>query len=352
MQRSKRSTDRPEPRSAGTLATRRVPLPWPTDRDFRILSIDGGGIRGIFPAAFLAGLEARCPGVPSIAGYFDLIAGTSTGGIIALGLAANLSAAALRDLYVREGRDIFPPSGPGAIGRAIRKIKAWRRLWRYSYDQEALTRILRERLGDRKLADAHSRLCIPSFDGEYGEVYIFKTPHHPDFTKDRHETMVKVALATSAAPTFFRPIQDGGYTFIDGGIWANNPVMIGLTEALTSFKITREQIRILSIGCGQEPYTVTGKKITRGGMWHWRDLINAAMRLQSQNSLGQARLLIGPEHMIRVDVPKDLTPIELDDWQSAAKQLPDAAAEAVEAARDNIAEMFLKAPADPYSPIM
>lgn len=90
--------ERPEPRSAGSRTTRRIPLDWGADRDFRILSIDGGGIRGIFPAAVLAGLEERYLGGRSVANYFDLITGTSTGGIIALGLAAGLTAADLRQL--------------------------------------------------------------------------------------------------------------------------------------------------------------------------------------------------------------------------------------------------------------
>ena len=75
----------PIKRSSGTLQRRRAPLPWPDGHEFRILSIDGGGIRGIFPAAFLGGLEQRYLDGQSIAEYFDLIVGTSTGGIIASG---------------------------------------------------------------------------------------------------------------------------------------------------------------------------------------------------------------------------------------------------------------------------
>jgi patatin-like phospholipase/acyl hydrolase len=341
----------PEQRSAGARTTRRVPLLWPKDRDFRILSIDGGGIRGIFPAAVLAGLEARYLGGSSIAGYFDLIAGTSTGGIIALGLATGLTATTLRDLYVERGCEIFPPFGPGVIEGAIRRLKAWRRLWRYSYDQEALARILHELLGLQKLGAARSRLCIPSFDGEYGEVYIFKTPHHPDFRKDLHETMAKVALATSAAPSYFLPMRDAGYTFVDGGIWGNNPVMIALVEALASFEIAREQVKILSIGCGGEPFTVTSAMLTRGGLWHWRNIINGAMRLQSQNALGQAGLLIGPERVIRIDVPKGVRKIKLDDWRNAAELLPPIAGSAVTDAGEVVAKMFLDTPATPYVPI-
>src|SRR6516164_1563755 len=160
-----RDDRRPEPRSAGSRATRRIPLDWDEDRYFRILSIDGGGIRGIYPAAVLAGLVKRYLGGRSIAGYFDLIAGTSTGGIIALGLSAGLTGADLRQLYLERGNEIFPPYGPGLVGRVGRRLSAWRRFLRYSYDQEALARVVRERLGDLKLSAARTRLCIPSFEG-------------------------------------------------------------------------------------------------------------------------------------------------------------------------------------------
>ena len=338
-------------RSAGARRTRRVPLDWPADRDFRILSVDGGGIRGIFPAAVLAGLEARYLAGGSIAGYFDLIAGTSTGGILGLGLAAGYSATAMRDLYLERGREIFPPCGPGFLGRAHRRLRAWQRLQHYSYERGALERILLELLGGRTLGAAGSRLCIPSFEGEHGEVYIFKTPHHPDFTKDQRESMVKVGLATSAAPGYFRPLRDGGYTFVDGGVWANNPIMIALVEALTSFAVSRERIRILSVGCGSEPYSVSGRKLTRGGLWHWRDIINAAMSLQSQNALGQAGLLIGLERVVRIDVPPGIGPIELDDWRAAAELLRPAAA-ATHAAGERIWAEFLATPALRYTPLV
>jgi len=152
-------------------------------------------------------------------------------------------------------------------------------------------------------------------------------------------------LATSAAPTYYRPLRDAGYTFVDGGVWANNPVMIAVTEVLTSYIVDRTRLRILSIGCGDNPYNVTGGKIARGGMWHWRDIINGAMRLQSQNALGQAGLLVGPEHLVRIDVPND-------DWRAAVALLPGPAAAAVASAGDGIGSMFLTEPAVPYVPIV
>ena len=342
----------PPKRSAGSLQRRRVQQPWPKDRDFRILSIDGGGIRGIFPAAFLAGLEERYLGGASVAGYFDLIAGTSTGGIIAVGLAAGRTGAELSDLYIRRGCEIFPPAGNGLLGAAERRIRDFRQLFQYRYDREALMAMLTEILGERKFGQARNRLCIPSFDGRYGEVYIFKTPHHPDFRKDGSELMTKVAAATAAAPTFFQPLQDGGYTFVDGGVWANNPVMIALVDVLSCFDVPREKVRILSLGCGDDPYVVDGPKIAKGGALAWHDIIYAAMRLQSLNALGQAGLLIGAEHLMRIDTPASKEKIRMDDCKRASAELPGAAEAALDKMGATVAESVLKDAAAPYEPLI
>ncbi len=338
-------------RSVGALKRRRIPQPWP-DRPFRILSIDGGGIRGIFPAAFLAGLEEAYLGGGSVADCFDLVAGTSTGGIIALGLASGLRASRLRDVYIQRGREIFPPPRRGVPGIVQRRWENLCRYFRYRYNRAALLRVLEDTFGDRKFGEATLRLCIPSFDGRYGEVYIFKTPHHPDFRKDGKEWMTKVAAATGAAPTYFRPLQDSGYTFVDGGVWANNPVMIALVDALTCFTVSRSRISILSLGCGDEPYTVGRPKLLFGGMFAWSDVIFAAMRLQSQNALGQAGLLIGTDSVLRVDVPEVHGLMKLDDWERAAQELPHVAERALAKHGDRVAAMFLAERAAPYTPVI
>lgn len=342
----------PPKRSAGALKRRRVSLPWPEDRNFRILAIDGGGIRGIFPAAFLMGLEQRFLGGASVARHFDLIAGTSTGGIIAIGLAAGLTAAKLSDLYIRRGGEIFPPLPGGIAGAAERRLRNFCQYFKYRYDGTALIRILEEILGDRKFGEAGNRLCVPSFDGRHGEVYIFKTPHHPDFRKDGFESMTKVAAATAAAPTFYQPLEDGGYVFVDGGVWANNPVMIALVDALSCFDVKRDRVRILSLGCGDDPYTVDRPKVVRGGMLAWRDIIFAAMRLQSLNALGQAGLMIGPESVIRVDAPTSERRIQMDDWTRARAELPGAAELALNEHGTAVADMFLRDTADIYTPLI
>ena len=338
----------PLPRSAGAIDRRRVRLLWPEDREFRILSIDGGGIRGIFPAAFLAGLEERYLSGSSIGSFFDLIVGTSTGGVIGIGLGAGLRAAEIRDLYVERGGEIFPPMG--ATSRLISKCL---RFFKYRYDREALTRVLHEYLGRRTLEDSRVRLCIPSCDGRYGDVYVFKTPHHPDFYMDGREEMAKVAAATAAAPTYFRPLEDGGYVFLDGGIWANNPVMVGLVDALSCFSVPPERIRILSLGCGDAPYTIGGWKKSLGGLVAWYDVIFGAMRFQSLSALGQAGLLIGADRVARIDPPEQgKKNIDMDDWIRARTELPPAATRALDESGDSVASVFLTDPIVPYRPFI
>ena len=335
----------PPRRSSGAIRHRRMQLSWPEGRDFRILSIDGGGIRGIFPAAFLAGLEERYLDGQPISRYFDLITGTSTGGIIAIGLGAGLRASDIASLYIERGCEVFPPAS--GLSRSFRSLA---QLVRYRYDRKALTTILTDLLGERLLGDSEVRLCIPSFDGTHGDLYIFKTPHHPDFRLDAKEKMVKVAAATSAAPTFYRPLEDGGYTFVDGGVGGNNPTMIGLVDALSCFSVPRGRVRILSLGCGENPYTVGEIRKRLGGKLTWHDIIFAAMRFQSLSAVGQAGLLIGADRVLRVDAPLNGKPIKMDDWARSKAELPDAAERSLVAYGEQIRRDILTEPAVPYHP--
>lgn len=318
----------PEPRSKGALARRRVQQPWPESKEFKILSIDGGGIKGIFPASFLAEIEERYLGGESVARHFDLITGTSTGGIIALALSIGIPAREIAQLYIEHGPAIFPRPSWGKLGAGWRFLRGFAT---HQYDRSALMELLVGAFGERRFGEAASRLCIPSCDGRHGDVYVFKTPHHPDFKKDQHELMTTVAAATAAAPTYFQPLDSGGYRFIDGGLWANNPVMVGLVDALSCFDLDPHQVRILSLGCGDEPFRVSDRMMRWGGLVSWRGAINAAMSFQSKNALGQAGLLVGAERLLRIVPESDGPPIGLDDWRLASAALPPAAASAVAA---------------------
>ena len=308
------------------------------------MSIDGGGIKGIFPACFLAELESHYLEGHSIANYFDLICGTSTGGIIALGLGSGMTASKISHLYIEEGQNIFPVTH--------KKLKYWIQYLYSPYKTHNLRSVLKKIFKEKKLKSSQVRLCIPSFAGNYSEVYVFKTPHHLDFKKDGEETMLKVALSTTSAPTFFKPFRDNGYIFVDGGVWANNPCMIGLVEALSSFDVPRRNIKILSIGCGESPYIVKNKMITNGGLWHWRKIIKGAMYLQSMNSIGQAGLLIGRDRILRINVSDNVIEksIEIDDWKNSKQFLPMEAKMAFKKFGEGIKGNFLFETTLPYKP--
>jgi uncharacterized protein len=339
-----------EPRSGGAIPQRRIPQAWPKDRRFRILSIDGGGIRGIFPAAVLAGLERRYTSGRSVGPCFDLVAGTSTGGILALGLGAGYTASDLLDLYVTRGCEVFPPFADSAFGRLKLWVRDKRQYARYLYDTDALKRLLTDKLGDRLFGESEVRLCIPAFEGAHSEVFVFKTPHHPDYQADRFDKMVTVGLATAAAPTYFRPLEHGGYTLVDGGVWSNNPIMLAIIEALISFDVRRDQIDVLSLGCGDDRYVVSPEEITKGGLWHWRRIMEAAMCLQSLAATNQARLLLGPPAVVRLDAPPFEPKIRMDDWERSVAELVPAADAALANKSEDIAAIFLKGLAMPFVP--
>ena len=340
-----RSTHDPPPRrAAGILPGRRTPVPWESHLPFRILAIDGGGIRGIFPAAILATLEEEHLDGNGIGQHFDLIAGTSTGGILALGMGAGMTAGEILQMYLEQGHLVFPTNERGFTGKI-------RRLFSAQYDRRALDRLLRQTFGEKTLRESKRRLLIPSTEGRNGEVWVFKTPHHPDYWLDEDELMSSVASATSAAPTYFTPFQRQSRTFLDGGIWSNNPAMAALVEALSCFTTRPEDVRILSIGCGQKPFQMTEGQAKNSGMVHCKNIIDVAMYFQSVTAVNQAGLLIGRNQITRLDRPDGSEPIDLDDWEAAKELLP---GEAQEVARHNaghLMETFLAEPATPFAPL-
>jgi patatin-like phospholipase/acyl hydrolase len=231
-------------------------------------------------------------------------------------------------------------------------LRLWRKVRRIhssGYDSNALHDELLTIFGETTLGDARSRLCIPSFEGVHGDIWLYKTPHHPDYKRDRFERMVNVALATSAAPTYLPAVPNNGYLMVDGGLWANNPVMNAVTEALACFDIERHQVQILSLGCGETSFKIDASRAT-GGIVSWRYAIRAAMRAQSLNALSQAGLLIGKENLIRIDAPETPCPIGIDDYKRARAELPAMARSLAEASGRHINQVFLQKLAQPYEP--
>jgi len=261
---------------------------------FRILSIDGGGIKGVFPAAFLAEIEIAL-GLRSAAEYFDLIAGTSVGGILALGLGLGLSAQDLVKFLAELGPGIFPPSNRPTIRLLLGLGR---------YDPQPLREGLSRVFGTRTLADSHSRLLIPSFDAKKADIHIYKTAHCARLMMDYRVEAIEVAMSTAAAPTYF-PAYDSTnrVTLVDGAVWANNPVGLAVVEAITLLGQRPEDIDVLSLGTTDEVLDFQPKWHS-GLFWLTRGMF-AAMRGQSLSALGMAQHLTGrdrgADRVLRVD---------------------------------------------------
>jgi patatin-like phospholipase/acyl hydrolase len=258
----------------------------------RILCIDGGGILGAFPAAFLAELEEHL-GHP-IGSYFDLIAGTSTGGILAIGLSMGLPASELLELYEQRGPEIFGENHGTLANFLYRNLRGIRWLYRRKHDSDALRAVLQEVLGDRRIGEAKTRLVVPAWNPVAQSVYIYKTAHHPRLKTDYRSRAVDAALATSAAPTYFpHHITQHDVGLLDGGIWANNPIAIAAVEAITLLGWPRESLHILSLGCLEEAYSIP-KWAGLGTLGP--KIVKLFMDGQSHGAMGIAKLLTGHEH--------------------------------------------------------
>lgn len=300
---------------------------------FNILSLDGGGLKGVYSAAFMAALEED-HGV-RIQDHVDLIAGTSTGGILALGLGHGLRPAELLDTYCSNADTIF------------RRRRLRPGLTRPRYRPTGLRSVLSGALGDRRFGESEVRLVIPSYDLDNNRVYVFRTPHTERLKRDWREASIDVALATSAAPTFFPAHDLRGSRLIDGGVWANNPAMVAVAEAVDSCGRTFEDLHVMSIGTSTE--LRTGSKLTRAGLVRWaRPLINTVLDGQVHAANNQCCLLLGEDRFLRADpiVPTGLVALDrLDpvDLISRARSDSRHLGPRIEA--------FLNHDASPYQPI-
>ena len=258
----------------------------------RILSIDGGGILGAFPAAFLAELERELD--RPVGSYFDLIAGTSTGGILALGLGTGMRASEILKLYENRGSDIFGGNRGMLANFLVRNLRCVRWCFRNKYDSDRLRKVLRDVFGEKLIGEAKTRLVIPAWDSKAKSVYIYKTAHHCRLKTDYRSSVVDAALATSAAPSYFQQhVTQHGVSLIDGGIWANNPVAVAVVEAIAVLGWPRESLHVLSLGCLDETYDIP-KHAGIGGLG--LKVLKLFIDGQSYGAMGMAKLLTGDEH--------------------------------------------------------
>ncbi len=271
---------------------------------YRILALDGGGIRGVFTTTVLERLERAAPGFLS---RVDLFAGTSTGGIIALGLAAGLAPGELTRLYLERGGEIFE-SRYGVLDHVTRLVWA-------EYDNRNLQRILEETFAGRgeTLGDLARRVLIPTFDldsgGRAGQGPDARRTWKPKFFhnypgpgSDAGARVVDVALRTSAGPTYFPTYQ--GY--VDGGVVANNPSMAALAQAIhpETGRQRIEDVCLLSAGTGQRLRFIEGADHDWGIVPWAGHLVNLLIEGGMDTARYQCQQLLG-ERFCRVDAVLD-----------------------------------------------
>jgi patatin-like phospholipase/acyl hydrolase len=312
---------------------------------FRILSLDGGGIKGTYTAAVLASIESMTG--KEIWRHFDLITGTSTGGIIAVALGMGLPAKDVLKLYEDKGQTIFPVPRHGIRGMLS---AAWQHLCGPKHSQEILKESIRAVIGDRKFGQSKVRLVIPAFDGSRGSIQLFKTAHTSEYKQDYLLPAIDVALGTSAAPTYYPAYTHAaGGCFVDGGVWANSPVMVGVLEAIGVLGHRIEDIEMLSIGTTSSPFDVSRAR-RNGGIASWnKGLIDIFMHAQGEAALGQARLLLR-DRFLRVDTVTRPDRFSLDN----SREIDDLKGLGVQEARKHepeISRRFFAKPVSAFVPV-
>lgn len=299
---------------------------------FYILSVDGGGFRGLFAAHVLKKMEETWD--IDWGRAFGMMAGTSTGAILTAGLAAGISATDLTDFYLHRGGSIFRR-------RTLSRFDIFR-LCLSRYSKKTLKTSLEEVFQDRTLGDIVIPLILPSVDIGNGCVHVLKSGYHGEFIRDRNVRVSDAVLASCSAPTYFDPhILNDTYQLADGGLWANNPSLAAVIDAHYRLDIRLEDVRVLAIGTGKSTTfyprsqgkwrdRLFYKRMGWGLATRWRGpkLIDLILNLQSDNSHNMLCLLLGDnpgesKQVLRLTFESDF-PLPLDatgkrqDWVSKA----------------------------------
>jgi uncharacterized protein len=360
--------------------------PEPTDK-FRILCVDGGGIRGLIPALVIAELERR---IQRRAGpekrasdYFHMFAGTSTGGLVALSLTApdpehperpSVSADELASFYVEDGPDIFHRS-------LLQKLRT---LWGWlgpKYTLGPLEEAVTRRLGTTEIQNALRELIVTSYDMSNREPYFFKRWRARESPEsDRNRPIADAGLATSAAPTYFPSHEIEGHALVDGGVFAANPVIVAIVEALKRIDdhphdLDQDDLLVVSVGTGLHETGYRQDEVSGWGRLGWvlprggePPIIGATLDGASDGADHWAHTLLNhpkDPHVQRADVGRGPRffrlqvqlheSVAMDDTSNAAlkERLPAAAQELIDSRStelDQIVERLLRFDPLPYDP--
>jgi len=304
----------------------------------RILSIDGGGIRGIIPAMVLAEIE-KTTNKP-IADLFDLIAGTSTGGILACGLTApddhgrpKYTASALLAMYVDHGREIFPH-------HLFQKITAY---VEEKYPASGIERVLRTYVGSTRLSQVITEIFVTAYDIERRKPKFFRSQDAKQDPSLDHPLWM-VARSTSAAPTYFEPFKlpgDGGEyeALVDGGVFANNPAMCAYVDGSAGPGQTRpDEVLLVSLGTGAENRPIEYDSAKDWGQLQWaRPVLNVVFDGVSSTTDYQLEQIIGANDYFRFQTELTLASDDMDLVES--KNLADLQDQGRKLIKDNAAAL-------------
>ena len=301
-------------------------------KKFRILTLDGGGLRGIYTAHILKRIQED-EGIV-FSDYFDLIAGTSTGAILAGALATNQDIDKIIQLYKKHGNEIFsshlcpfkkylgfslpffPCLNLGLFGR--------------KYSQSTLQAQLNDIFGSKTMSDSKTNLMLFATDIANGVPHVFKSPYSSKFTRDKNVKLSDAILASTSAPIYFSPYKlDDKYLLADGGLWCNNPSICAVSEANNYFNKTHAEVELLSIGTIESKSYFPLKKTNHffskhfWGLLGWKTkIIDITLNLQSKVSHNNTDFL-GLSNYLRINskegyqVPMDDATM-LDDFISLA----------------------------------
>jgi patatin-like phospholipase/acyl hydrolase len=291
----------------------------------RVLSIDGGGIRGLIPALVLAEIEHRT-GKPT-ADLFDLIAGTSTGGILACALARpgedgkpKYTAEELTGLYVTEGPKIFHHS-------LLHTVESAGGILDQRYENTGLVRALDHYLGDARLSDTLVPIFVTAYDIEHRRAFFFRTESAR--TKPGYDfKLADAAHATAAAPTYFEPARVGDFALIDGGVFASNPSLCAYVDLVVDGRAPDLKV-LASLGTGEQIRPIDGSEASGWGLLGWaRPVIDVMLSSQAEtvgfgleHMLGKRYVRLTRKLKIARDDMDDATPENLANLREEARLL-------------------------------
>ncbi|MCS0652736.1 CBASS cGAMP-activated phospholipase [Cytobacillus firmus] len=263
----------------------------------KILCIDGGGIRGVFAVSILKALEEE---LKQPAGdYFDIIAGTSTGSIIASSLILKKGMSEVLNGYESFGKKIFVKQAKVGLFKSV-------------YSDKYLRRFFRKAFGETELSDIKKPLLIPAVDVTHGKPFVHRSNYGSPGNDSLSMKLWDAVLSSCSAPVYFPPNNiSNSYLSIDGGLWANNPSLVCITEAMHHFKMELQNIKILSLGTGLQKIDFTIDHDKYWGVKHWLPfqlpsmkvtpkLLDLALHLSSESVTYHCKHLLG-ENYLRIN---------------------------------------------------